>query len=68
MNLSATDQHQVPVTRSRDEPATAQWWEGVWFEGPMDPRGIGFAVALALAATIALVVVVAAAVRIVTGA
>jgi hypothetical protein len=50
------------------EPAPRAWWEGVWFEGPMDPRGTGFAVAMALAATIALVVVVAAAVRIVTGA
>jgi hypothetical protein len=45
-----------------------QWWDGLWFEGPLDPRGTVFAVLLALGATVAMVVIAAAVVRIATGA
>ncbi len=48
--------------------ADEQWWDGLWFEGPLDPRGTVFAVLLALGATVAMVVVAAAVVRIATGA
>ena len=64
-HVPAQPGHVVP--EPSDEPALS-WWEGIWFEGALDPRGTLFAVALALAATAALLVVVTAAVRIATGA
>jgi len=68
MSLSTAHAHLSLVSPPDVEPAAPPWWDGLWFEGPMDPLGTGFAVALALAATVALVVLVAAAVRIATGA
>jgi len=68
MSVSTAQQHPL-LDVEQDEPdANCPWWQGLWFEGPMDPRGTAFAAALALAATVALIVVVAAAVRIATGA
>lgn len=57
---------ELPATgrAGTDEP----WWDGLWFEGPLDPKGTVFAVLLALGATVAMVVVAAAVVRIATGA
>jgi hypothetical protein len=68
MSVSTAQQHPRLEAERGKSTAARPWWDGLWFEGPMDPRGTGFAVALALAATVALVVVVAAAVRIATGA
>jgi hypothetical protein len=68
MNVSTTQQHLSVVPVPDEGTAPPAWWEGLWFEGAMDPRGTGFATALAVAATVALIVVVAAAVRIATGA
>ena len=42
----------------------ADWFDGLAFQGPLDPAGTLFAFLLALVATVALVVLVAAAVRI----
>jgi hypothetical protein len=50
-----------------DEAAPVPWWEGLWFEGPLDPRGTAFAVLLALAATVAMLVIATAVARIATG-
>ena len=41
----------------------ADWFEGLAFEGPLDPGGTLFAFVLALGATVGLVVLVAAVVR-----
>ena len=49
------------------EAITQPWWQGVWFEGAFDPKGVAFALALALGATVAMVVVAAAAMRILAG-
>ena len=68
MSVSTALQHPL-LDVEQDEPdSTTPWWDGLWFEGSLDPRGTAFAAVLALAATIALTVVVAAAVRIATGA
>lgn len=47
-----------------DHLAEPEWFEGLAFEGPLDPGGTLFAFLLALVATVAVVVLVAAAVRI----
>ncbi len=62
--LSVLSVPSVPSDPSRPSP----WWQGVWFEGSFDPRGMAFALVLALAATAAMVVVAAAVVRIAAGA
>ncbi len=67
MSLSTAHKRLYAAPEPGDGLGPRPWWEGAWFEGASDPRGIGFAVALAVAATVALVVVVAAAVRIATG-
>jgi|GEM_PF-2858019 len=68
MSVSTAQQHPLSDVEQDELDATTPWWDGLWFEGSMDPRGTAFAAALALAATIALIVVVAAAVQIATGA
>ena len=45
-----------------DEPQ--EWFQGLAFEGPLDPGGALFASLLALGATIGLVVLLAAVVRV----
>ena len=68
MSVSTAHKHLSVVPGPDEAPDPRTWWQGLWFEGAMDPRGTGFAAALAVAATVALIVVVAAAVRIATGA
>lgn len=67
MNVSAGARLDVEDTVAWSEDDQAPWWQGLWFEGPFDPRGTGFAVVLALGATVAMVVVATALVRIVAG-
>jgi hypothetical protein len=56
------------VTNDASGSTEQLWHEGLWFEGPLDPRGTLFAALLAVSATVALLVVVTAAVRVMTGA
>jgi hypothetical protein len=74
MSVQLAEQGRVDDTGA-SEPSVppvpsppSAWWQGVWFEGPFDPRETGFALVLALAATAAMVVVAAAVVRIAAGA
>jgi hypothetical protein len=47
-----------------DEASDAAWYDGLAFEGPLDPAGTLFAFLLAVLATVALVVIVAGVVRV----
>ena len=62
------EQEAAGLAATAQPGADEQWWDGLWFEGPLDPKGTVFAVLLALGATVAMVVVAAAVVRIATGA
>jgi len=61
--MSASITHPRAGGGSEPEPA---WYEGLAFQGPLDPAGTLFAFLLALVATVGVVVVVAALVRMVT--
>ncbi len=61
--MSASVTHPSAGLAPEAEPA---WYDGLAFQGPLDPAGTLFAFLLALVATVGVVVMVAAVVRMVS--
>lgn len=67
LRVDRDEQETALFDQMADDVVEPEWWQGLAFEGVMDPRGQLFAGILAGFATLALVVIAFAVVTVVTG-